>query len=53
MAQELLNLPLAQRLELMQELWDSIAAEQAGPAAPAHERQLIDQRLEAFSVNAV
>ena len=28
---DLLSLPLAQRLELVQSMWDSIAAEQVGP----------------------
>ena len=45
---DLLNLPLTQRLELVQTLWDSIAAEQIGPALSEADRQLIDQRLERF-----
>jgi len=45
---DLLTLPLAQRLELVQTLWDSIAAEQVGPELTAADRQLIDQRLESF-----
>ena len=45
---ELLTLPLAQRLELVQTLWDSIAAEQIGPELTEPDRQLIDQRLEHF-----
>jgi putative addiction module component (TIGR02574 family) len=44
----LLTLPLAQRLELVQTLWDSIAAEQIGPELTESERELIDQRLERF-----
>jgi putative addiction module component (TIGR02574 family) len=43
-----LTLPLAQRLELVQSLWDSIAAEQIGPELTEADRQLIDQRLERF-----
>jgi len=43
-----LTLPLAQRLELVQTLWDSIAAEQSGPELTDADRQLIDQRLESF-----
>jgi len=43
-----LRLPLAQRLELVQTLWDSIAAEQSGPELTNADRQLIDQRLESF-----
>ena len=45
---DLLTLPLAQRLELVQSLWDSIAAEQIGPELTEADRQLIDQRLENF-----
>ncbi|PZV00348.1 MAG: addiction module protein [Cyanobium sp.] len=45
---DLLTLPLAQRLELVQSLWDSIAAEQIGPELTEADRQLIDQRLESF-----
>ncbi|MGB7564299.1 MAG: addiction module protein [Prochlorococcaceae cyanobacterium] len=45
---DLLTLPLAQRLELVQTLWDSIAAEQIGPELTEADRQLIDQRLENF-----
>ena len=44
----LLALPLAQRLELVQTLWDSIAAEQIGPELTESERELIDHRLERF-----
>ncbi len=44
----LLTLPLAQRLELVQTLWDSIAAEQIGPELTESERELIDQCLERF-----
>ena len=45
---DLLTLPLAQRLELVQALWDSIAAEQNGPDLTDADRQVIDQRLESF-----
>ncbi|MCP9927427.1 addiction module protein [Cyanobium sp. CH-040] len=45
---DLLTLPLAQRLELVQTLWDSIAAERIGTELTAADRQLIDQRLESF-----
>jgi putative addiction module component (TIGR02574 family) len=45
---DLLTLPLAQRLELVQTLWDSIAAEQNGPELSDADCQLIDQRLERF-----
>ena len=48
MVNDLLTLPLAQRLELVQTLWDSIAAEQIGPELIDADQQLIDQRLESF-----
>jgi putative addiction module component (TIGR02574 family) len=45
---DLLTLPQAQRLELVQTLCDSIAAEQNSPELTDADRQLIDQRLESF-----
>ena len=42
------NLPLAERLELVQTLWDSIAAEQRDPELSAADRQQINKRMEAF-----
>ena len=48
MVNDLLTLPLSERLELVQTLWDSIAAEQNGPELKDADRQLIDQRLESF-----
>lgn len=45
---DLLTLPLAQRLELVQTLWDSIAAEQRGPELTDSDQQLIDRRLDCF-----
>lgn len=51
MGSELLNLPLPQRLELVQALWDSIAAEQQGPAATPEEQELVAARLEAFHLD--
>jgi putative addiction module component (TIGR02574 family) len=45
---DLLTLPLAQRLELVQTLWDSIAMGQVGSELTDADRQLIDQRLERF-----
>jgi hypothetical protein len=51
MAQELLSLPLAQRLELVQALWDSIAAEQGGLEPSRQEQRLVEERLEAFHLD--
>ena len=44
MVNDLLTLPLAERLELVQTLWDSIAAEQIGPDFTDADQQLIDKR---------
>lgn len=43
--------PLAERLEQLQTLWDSIAAEQSGPELTDVNRQPTDQRLEIFLVD--
>ena len=51
MGSELLSLPLEQRLELVQTLWDSIAAERQGPPATAEEQRLVAERLEAFRLD--
>lgn len=48
MVKDPLTLPLGQRLELVQKLWDSIAAEQMGLELTEADRQLIDQRLESL-----
>ncbi len=48
MVNDLLTLPLAERLELVQTLWDSIAAEQRPPELSDADRQLIDQRMEDY-----
>ena len=45
---DLLTLPLAERLGLVQTLCELIAAEQSGPELTDADRQLIDQRLERF-----
>lgn len=51
MGSDLLKLPLAQRLELVQALWDSIAAEQQALPATRAEQQLVDERLESFRLD--
>ncbi len=48
---DLLTPSLAERLEQVQTLWDSIAAEQSGPELTDVNRQLTDQRLESFLVD--
>jgi putative addiction module component (TIGR02574 family) len=51
MGSDLLNLPLVQRLELVQTLWDSIAAEQQALAATAQEQRLVAERMQAFRLD--
>jgi len=51
MGSDLLNLPLVQRLELVQTLWDSIAAEQQAVAATAEEQRLVAERMQAFRLD--
>jgi putative addiction module component (TIGR02574 family) len=51
MGSDLLSLPLAQRLELVQILWDSIAAEQQGVAATAEEQRLVAERMQALRLD--
>lgn len=42
------DLPLAERIALVEALWDSIAAEQENlTLSPAH-KQLLDERLDAY-----
>jgi putative addiction module component (TIGR02574 family) len=48
MVNDLLSLPLSERLELVQMLWDSIASEQVGPPLSDEDKALINQRLEAL-----
>jgi putative addiction module component (TIGR02574 family) len=48
---DLLTLPLAERLEQVQTLWDSIVAKQRGLEFTDVNRQLFDQRLESFLVD--
>ena len=50
---ELKALPVAERLRLMEELWDSIDAEAADALpVPDWHRRLIDERLEALDSGA-
>ena len=42
---ELLRLPLAERIELVEDLWDSIAADaEAVPVPESHRRELVRRR---------
>lgn len=48
---DLLTMPLEERLELVQTLWDSIAAKQSDSDLTNADRQLIERRLESFSAD--
>ena len=43
------DLPLEQRLHLVEDLWDSIAADQQALALTDEQRQELDRRLDAYS----
>lgn len=47
---EILELPIAERVELVQSIWDSVS-EAPAPAVSDAERELIDRRLEAHREN--
>jgi len=48
MNQTLRKLPVDQRLELMEELWDSIVADQEEMSISEDHKAILDQRLAAF-----
>lgn len=47
----LLDLPVEQRLHLVKELWDSIAADQGALALSDAQRQELDRRLDAYELD--
>jgi putative addiction module component (TIGR02574 family) len=51
MATKLLNLPLKERLKLVEDLWDSIAAEEQNVVLTEAQRQLLDERLDAYELD--
>jgi putative addiction module component (TIGR02574 family) len=50
---ELRDLPVAERLKLIEDLWDSIDAEAEGLPLPDWHRAEIDHRLDALDAGAV
>lgn len=48
MATNLQDLPLADRIRLVEDLWDSIAADQDQLPLTASQREELDRRLDAF-----
>ena len=51
MQTELHKLPLKERLRLVEELWDSIAAEQRQLPVTPEQRQELDRRLAAYAAD--
>ncbi|MGH8128194.1 MAG: addiction module protein [Gammaproteobacteria bacterium] len=47
----LLDLPVEQRLHLVEELWESIAADQGALALTEAQRQELDRRLDAYELD--
>jgi len=45
------ELPVEERLDLVQELWDSIAADQGALLLTDEQRQLLDERLDAYELD--
>ena len=45
------DLPVEQRLQLVEELWDSIAADQAALPLTAEQRAELERRLDAYEVD--
>jgi len=45
------DLPVAQRLHLVEELWDSIAADQDALALSEAQRKELDRRLDAYELD--
>ena len=50
-ASDVLELPVTERLQLVEEIWDSIANNPTSLAVTEADRQLIDERLEACRKN--
>jgi putative addiction module component (TIGR02574 family) len=51
MATKLQELPLDERLKLVQDLWDSIAAEEQNLPLTEAQRRLLDERLDQFELD--
>jgi putative addiction module component (TIGR02574 family) len=51
MATKLQDLPLEERLKLVEDLWDSIAAEEGGIPVTEAQRRLLDERLNEFELD--
>jgi putative addiction module component (TIGR02574 family) len=51
MATKLHDLPLEERLKLVEDLWDSIAAEESGIPLTDAQRRLLDERLNEYELD--
>lgn len=49
---QLKGLPLQERLQLVEDLWDSIAAEQAAVQLTPAQREELDRRLDAYAADS-
>jgi putative addiction module component (TIGR02574 family) len=45
-------LPVDERIKLVQDLWDSIAAEQSALPLTAHQKAELDRRLDAYAIDS-
>jgi len=45
------NLPVDQRLQIVEDLWDSIAADQRALSLSDEQKMELDRRLEAFTLD--
>lgn len=50
-ATDLLNLSIPERIQLVEDLWDTIAAEADGVELTEEDKKIIDERLEAYHKN--
>ncbi|UQG55121.1 addiction module protein [Marinobacter sp. M3C] len=51
MKESLREIPVADRIQLVQELWDSIAVDQSSLAITEEQKVLLDKRLQAYSID--
>jgi putative addiction module component (TIGR02574 family) len=51
MATRLQDLPLEERLKLVEDLWDSIAAEEQNLALTEEQRHLLNERLDQYELD--
>ena len=49
--EDIVQLPISQRVKLVEDIWDSIAADQSGPDVTDEQRHLIRERLREYRAN--